>query len=151
MLERAISHRLDFAFETTLGGSTITRLLSEAIAARIEVHVWYVGLADVRLHVARVRARVLAGGHDIAGDVIERRFDHSRLNLIHLLPGLASLRVYDNSADADPARGVAPRPMLVLATIGGRIVAPRDLSRIPGWAKPIVAAALTVAAAATHR
>jgi predicted ABC-type ATPase len=151
MLERAILHRLDFAFETTLGGSTITRLLSEAIAARIEVHVWYVGLADVRLHVARVRARVLAGGHDIAGNVIERRFDHSRLNLIHLLPGLASLRVYDNSADADPARGVAPRPMLVLATIGGRIVAPRDLSRIPGWAKPIVAAALTVAAAATHR
>ena len=96
-------------------------------------------------------ARVLAGGHDIAGDVIERRFDHSRLNLIHLLPGLSSLRVYDNSAQADPARGVAPEPMLVLATVGGRIVAPRDLSRTPGWAKPIVAAALTVADAETHR
>lgn len=151
MLERAISHRLDFAFETTLGGSTITRLLSEAIAARIEVHVWYFGLADVRLHVARVRARVRGGGHDIAADVIERRFDHSRLNLIHLLPGLASLRVYDNSADADPARDLTLEPMPVLATIGGRIVAPRDLSPTPGWAKPIVAAALSVAVASTHR
>jgi hypothetical protein len=40
---------------------------------------------------------------------------------------------------------------MVLATIGGRIAAPRDLSRTPGWAKPIVAAALTVAVAATHR
>ena len=83
--------------------------------------------------------------------MIERRFDHSRLNLIHLLPGLASLRVYDNSADADPARDLTLEPMPVLATIGGRIVAPRDLSPTPGWAKPIVAAALSVAVASTHR
>jgi predicted ABC-type ATPase len=30
LLERAINERLDFAFETTLGGSTIARLLAEA-------------------------------------------------------------------------------------------------------------------------
>jgi predicted ABC-type ATPase len=142
MLEQAISHRLDFAFETTLGGATIARRLSEAIAARIEVHVWYVGLADAELHLARVRARVSVGGHDIPEDVIRRRFEHSRLNLIHLLPGLASLRVYDNSLEADPTQGLAPQPWLVLRMARGRIVAPADLSQTPGWAKPIVAAAL---------
>lgn len=144
MLERAIAQRLDFAFETTLGGATIARLLGEAIAAQIEVHIWYVGLADVESHVERVRARVARGGHDIPEAVIERRFDHSRLNLIHLLPGLASLRVYDNSVEADPAQGVAPQPSLVLQMTRGRIVAPADLSRTPGWAKPIVAAAPVV-------
>jgi predicted ABC-type ATPase len=142
MLERAISRRLDFAFETTLGGGTIARLLSQAIAARIEVHVWYVGLADVGLHVARVRARVATGGHDIPDDVIRRRFAHSRLNLIHLLPGLASLRVHDNSVEADPGEGVPPQLFLLLHMSRGRIVAPADLSRTPEWAKPIVAAAL---------
>jgi hypothetical protein len=36
----------------------------------------------------------------------EREFRrHSRLNLIHLLPILASLRLYDNSADTDPVAG----------------------------------------------
>ena len=141
MLERAIGDRLDFAFETTLGGATMTRLLSEAAAAGIDIHVWYVGLADVRLHVARVRARVAKGGHAIGDDVIARRFEHSRLNLIHLPPALASLRVY-NSVDADPAEGRAPQPSLVLQMTRRRIVAPDDLSGTPGWAKPIVAAAL---------
>ena len=144
MLERAIAERLDFAFETTLGGATIARLLGEASAAHLEVHVWYVGLADVHAHVERVRARVARGGHDVPEAMIERRFDHSRLNLIDLLPGLASLRVYDNSVEADPAQGVAPQPSLVLQMTRGRIVAPADLSRTPGWAKPIVAAALVV-------
>jgi predicted ABC-type ATPase len=142
MLEHAISRRLDFAFETTLGGATIARRLSEAIAARMDVHVWYVGLTDVQLHLARVRARVLTGGHDIPEDVIRRRFEHSRLNLIHLLPGLASLRVYDNSIEADPACGVAPAPWLVVQMTRAKIVAPADLSHTPKWAKPIVAAAL---------
>lgn len=142
LLERAIAQRLDFAFETTLGGATIPRILAEAVAAQIEVHVWFVGLSDVSLHVERVRARVAKGGHDIPADMIQRRFEHSRLNLIHLLPGLASLRVYDNSVEADPARGVAPQPLLVLQMTGGKIVAPADLSRTPGWAKPIMAAAL---------
>lgn len=43
LLERAIAERLDFAFETTLGGRTITALLSNAAAAGIEVRIWFVG------------------------------------------------------------------------------------------------------------
>jgi predicted ABC-type ATPase len=34
LLERAIRERLNFAFETTLGGNTIPRLLGEAASAR---------------------------------------------------------------------------------------------------------------------
>jgi predicted ABC-type ATPase len=114
LLERAIAERLDFAFETTLGGSTLARLLALAADKGAEVHLLYIGLASPELHIARVRARVRAGGHDIPEGDIRRRYEHSRLNLIHLLPKLASLRVYDNSAEADPARGRTPEPKLVL-------------------------------------
>ena len=142
LLERAIAKRLHFAFETTLGASTIPRLLEEAAAQGIAVHVWYAGLASPELHVARVRARVRRGGHDIAETDIRRRYEHSRLNLIRLLPSLAALRLYDNSAEADPASGLAPLPRLLLHMQRGRILGPEDLSATPNWAKPIVAAAL---------
>lgn len=142
LLERAIAKRLDFAFETTLGASTMTRLLGEAADSGFEVRVWYAGLDTVERHLARVRARVARGGHDIPEADIRRRFVHSRLNLIALMPRLAALRVYDNSAEGDPADGGEPQPWLVLHTQRRRIVEPADLSRTPEWAKPIVAAAI---------
>jgi predicted ABC-type ATPase len=142
LLEAAIARRLDFVFETTLGANTIPRLLSEAAAQGIELHVWYAGLASPELHIERVRERVRRGGHDIPEEDIRRRYRHSRLNLIQLLPLLTALRMYDNSAEADPAAGKVPTPVLVLHLERGKIVGPKDLSPTPEWAKPIVAAAL---------
>src|SRR5689334_16368274 len=142
LLERAIAEGKDFAFETTLGGSTMPRLLTDAAAQGFEVRVWYVGLASPDLHIARVRNRVQAGGHDIPESSIRRRWRHSRLNLVQLLPHLTELRVYDNSTDADPKAKLAPHPMLVLHLDHGDIVGPQDLSSTPEWAKPIVAGAL---------
>jgi len=142
LLERAIAEGLDYAFETTLGASTIPRLLSEAADKGIDVYVWYAGLATPELHVARVRSRVRHGGHDVPETDIRRRYEHSRLNLVQLLPKLAALRLYDNSAEADPAAGNTPRPVLVLHVERGKILNPRDLARAPEWAKPIVATAM---------
>ena len=105
LLRQAIAERKDFAFETTLGANTIPRLLAEAASQGIETYIWYVGLSSPELHIERVRARVRRGGHDIAAEHIHRRFEHSRLNLIELMPRLTALRVYDNSADADPTTG----------------------------------------------
>src|SRR6476659_415278 len=142
LLERAIREHKDFAFETTLGGSTMPRLLSEAPSQGFEVRIWYVGLASPDLHIERVRNRVRAGGHAIPESSIRRRWRHSRLNLIELMPHLTELRVYDNSADSDPKAGKAPQPVLVLHLDRTEIVGPQDLSLTPEWAKPIVAAAL---------
>lgn len=148
LLERAITDRLDYAFETTLGASTIPRLLADAASLGIEVRVWYAGLSTPELHIDRVRSRVRRGGHDIAEADIRRRYQHSRLNLIHLLPVLTALRMYDNSAAADPAGGATPIPIELLHMEGARIVGPPDLSATPEWAKPIVAAALKIHRAA---
>lgn len=148
LLERALAERGHFAFETSLGGATITKLLADAIAAGIDVHVWYVALATPELHLARVRARVARGGHDIPERDIRRRYDASRQNLLVLLPDLASLRVYDNSADADPGKGVAPQPQLLLHAERGRIVRHCELASAPEWVKPILLIALAAGGAA---
>ncbi len=142
LLEKAIADRLDFAFESTLGANTIPALLRAAAQAGFEVHVWYAGLSSPELHLARVKSRVRKGGHDISEADIRRRYQHSRLNLINLLPYIAALRVFDNSHDADPAKGRAPEPVLVLHMERGKILNAADLPDTPDWARPIVAAAL---------
>jgi len=155
LLQRAIAERLDYNFETTLGGQSFARLLQAAARKGFEVRIWYVGLASPEHHLARVRSRVRKGGHDIPEADIRRRFDQSRLQLITLLPDLAELRVYDNSDEADPHQGQAPRPRLLLhwqrgPSGTGRVAHPQDataLADTPDWAKPVVMAALKAAAA----
>ena len=142
LLERAIAERGNFAFESTLGGAKITKLLGAAIDAGIAVHVWYVALATPELHLERIRARVARGGHDIPETDVRRRYDASRQNLITLLPRLASVRVYDNSETANPAEGTPPEPMLVMHMENGRMIEHCDLATAPVWAKPILLTAL---------
>jgi len=142
LLERAIAERLDFAFETTLGGHTIAGLLHQALAEKIEVRIWYVGLATPELHIARVRSRVAAGGHNIPEAKIRERYMNSLLNLVDLMPKLTELRVYDNSEEADPRKGIAPHPKLLLQMERGKIVDSCDLTLTPDWAKPILATAM---------
>jgi predicted ABC-type ATPase len=141
LLETSILTAQDFAFETTLGGNTITRLLEEATAAGIEVRVWYVGLESVELHIERVRSRVAQGGHNIPEEKIRERYDRSRWNLLELLPKLAELKLFDNTAEGDPQKGQAPEPKLLLHFVRGRIVSSYDLLQMPEWAKPILQAA----------
>jgi predicted ABC-type ATPase len=142
LLRLAIRQRLRYAFETTLGGQTMTGLLLEAADAGIPVRVWYVGLASAKLHVQRVRARVRRGGHAIPEERIRWRYDTSRRNLIRLLPHLAELRLFDNSEERDPATGNPPHPFLVLHVKGGRVLYACPRAQVPEWAKPIVQAAV---------
>jgi predicted ABC-type ATPase len=149
LLQYAVTHGIDYNFETTLGGKSFVTLLKDAAAKGFEVRIWYVGLASPEHHLARVKARVRKGGHDIPEADIRRRFDQSRLQLIDLLPHLAELRVYDNTDEADPHKGQAPKPRLVLhwqkrAGSQAQLLTPtRDtMAQTPEWAKPLVAASL---------
>ncbi|MDH5669323.1 MAG: zeta toxin family protein [Nitrospira sp.] len=142
LLKRAITKRQDFVFESTLGGHTITSLLIQAAQHGIELHIWYVGLSSLTLHINRVHARVSRGGHDIPERDIRRRYVQSRLNLIILLPHLTTLHMYDNSTEADPTAGRSPQLKPILHLERGRVLGPPDLAATPHWAKPIVAAAL---------
>jgi len=143
LLERAVAEHLNYMFETTLGGNTFVGLLRKALTTDIEVRVSYVGLASPELHIARVAARVAKGGHDIPEAKIRERYDRGREHLVALLPDLTEMRLYDNSAEADPDADAAPQPKLLLHMTAGRITTMCPPEEVPGWAKPIAAAALT--------
>lgn len=149
-LESAIANRTDFNFETTLGGDTMTKLLSEAAKKGATLNIWYAGLASVELHLKRVAARVEKGGHPIPESDIRKRWIGSHVNLIKLLPHVTNLRVYDNSAENDPDKGEAPELKLVLSVSNGAIDFPgrEDVKDTPDWAKPIVVAAFRFLSAA---
>lgn len=142
-LRDAIQDPHDFAFETTLGGNTITDTLREAVDAGLDVCIWYVGLSSRDLHIARVNARVALGGHPIPDTKIRERFDSSRINVIRLMPLVAELKVFDNSFEHDPAQGLQPEPVLLLHILNGKLVGPNraTLAQTPEWAQPLVAAA----------
>jgi predicted ABC-type ATPase len=149
LLERAIDEGLNYAFETTLGGNTIPAILKSASSTGHEVRVLFVGLSSPELHIARVRARVAIGGHDIPEEKIRERYDRSRENLIELMPGLTEFRLYDNSQDGDPGSELAPEPFLVLHLKQRQIVAACDPRDVPAWAKPVVVAAMKLSGTGT--
>ena len=142
-LEAAIVHRHSFNFETTLGGTTITRLLAKVQADGLRIRIWYCGLSDAELHIARVRARVRRGGHDIPAAKVRERYDASRNNLCTLLPSLDELMLYDNSTEADPGSGEPPQPVQLLHFRDGKILS--RVSSMPNWAKPIAAVVMSLA------
>lgn len=148
LLDQALAAGHSHAFETTLGGSTMAQKIAAA-ARTHDVLVWFCGLASPEQHLARVAARVAAGGHDIPPAKIRERWLHAPLNLIALMPHLSGLRVFDNSAEAAPGTAV-PDPVLVLQVQRGVVRYPlllQDLEKTPAWAKPIVQAARTLAPA----
>ena len=144
-LEEAIVKGLNHAFETTLGGKSVTAKILQATKTH-SVLIWFCGLSSPELHIARVDARVAAGGHPIPEEKIRERYPLAQVNLIKLMPHVAYIKVYDNSAEA-PTDGTVPDPILVLQMENGQVLspAPDDLNalrRVPEWAKSILEAAL---------
>ena len=143
--DAAMAERRHHAIETTLGGRTIPARIMDATRTH-DVMVWFCGLATPELHIARVKARVRAGGHDIPEASIRARYPLAQANLIDLMPRLAHLQVYDNSVEVAPGQ-VVPDPVLVAEMIAGRLVWPVDVESLratPEWAKPLLEAALSL-------
>lgn len=144
-LRMAIDRGSGFAFETTLGGDSIIAELRRALKLRRDVHVLYVGLSSVDHHVARVKARVERGGHDIPLAKIRERYSRSLANLVTLVGKASTVQVFDNSTETDDG---VPSARLVFRMRGKKIVEPSPsvlLQTCPDWAKPIAAAAIRAA------
>jgi predicted ABC-type ATPase len=143
--DEAVAKGLNYAFETTLGGKTVTAKILEATKTH-DVLIWFCGLSSPELHIARIRARVTAGGHPIPEEKVRERYPLAQLNLIRLMPRVSYIQVYDNSAEA-AADGTVPDPLLVLEMENGRVLSPapddlKALQSAPEWTKPILEAAI---------
>lgn len=73
-IQECLRKRLSFAFETTLASLSFLQTIDQAHGFGYTVHMLFFWLPSPEAAYQRVRQRVLAGGHDIPREVIQRRY-----------------------------------------------------------------------------
>jgi predicted ABC-type ATPase len=90
-----------FAFETTLSGTAYARLIPKWQSAGFHVGLVFLSLPQVEIALARIRARVSQGGHDVPEPVVRRRFERGLKNFEQVYRKLVdSWALYDSSGQA---------------------------------------------------
>lgn len=94
-----LGKRVSFSVETTLSGHSYLRMLADARELGYRTRLFYVGTEDISINIARVRARVLKGGHDIPLEDQRRRYGRSLANLPKALALADEAVLLDNTSD----------------------------------------------------
>ena len=111
-----------FAIETTLSGRNYLQMMLDAKGRGFEVRLVYIGTESVEINLARIRNRVLAGGHDVPQKDVRRRYQRSLENLPIAIKRADDSILFDNSA-SDGYRLVA-----ILGSTGNQWFEPK-----PSW------------------
>jgi predicted ABC-type ATPase len=94
---KLLEKKADFTFETVLSTERNLLLLKNAKISGYEIHCIYVLTCNADINIARVRVRVLEGGHSVPNDKIRSR----HIKALKLLPQLIEIcdkiLIYDNS------------------------------------------------------
>lgn len=99
-LERS---RLDFAFETTLAGRAYAGWLRALRSSGYRAHLIFLSLPSADLALARVAERVRQGGHNVAEEVVRRRYFAGLRNFFATYGDLVNTwQVYDNAELTGP-------------------------------------------------
>ena len=102
-LRELARRRESFAFETTLASRSFAPWIKGLKRDGYVFGLLFLWLSSPELALARVRDRVLLGGHDVPENVIRRRYTTGLRNLFALYRPLATVwRVYDNTETAGP-------------------------------------------------
>lgn len=88
----------DFAFETTLSGKSYVSLLVELKSKGYATHLFFLWFPSAELAIARIKERVLEGGHNVPAEDVRRRFARGINNFLSLYePLVDSWMLFDNS------------------------------------------------------
>lgn len=123
--EQLIAAGVSHVAETVFSHPSKIALVHKAINAGFTVHL-HIVVVPVELTVARVRTRVINGGHDVPEDKIRDR--HARLwtYVADAIKVVQHAVVYDNSKAATPFR--------VIARFENGVARPGDYAPWPAWA-----------------
>lgn len=123
----AIRHNISFSMESTLSGKSILQRM-EVAKRNFYTRLNYVGVDDPKINIARVKARVKAGGHFIDEETIKRRYQISRENLIQAILLNDETFIYDNSSDS-------PKIQLV---ISANKTVTKLTDKLPQWCEDLL-------------
>lgn len=107
-----LEKRESFAIETTLAGKRYLQMMLDARNRGFEIVLIYIGTENVEINLARIRNRVLIGGHNVPETDVRRRYKRSFRNLPLAIERADHAILFDNSTE-DGYRLIA-----VLSTAG---------------------------------
>ena len=97
MVDECVRRGESFALETTLSGRDYARKIPRWRAEGYWVKLYFLTLPSPEIAVARVRERVMKGGHDIPAETVRRRFHRGKHNFDSVYRHLVDEWVmYDN-------------------------------------------------------
>ena len=100
MIHNYVRNGQNFAFETTLSGRGYARLIPRWKEQGYWIKLFFLRLPTPEMAIARVRQRVLEGGHDVPEPTIRRRFHIGWRNFETIYRNLViEWAIYDNSGD----------------------------------------------------
>jgi predicted ABC-type ATPase len=126
-----LQQETSFCFESVFSHPSKIDFIAKAKGLGYEVILVYLHLATSQLNEARVRQRVLQGGHDVPVEKIHNRIPRTMRYVATALPLTDEARLLDNSFRDDPFRQVA-------IIRKGRIVWAAD--PLPVWARQMLSA-----------
>jgi len=94
---KLLEKKVDFSFETVLSTERNLILLRRAKENGYEVQCIYILTCNPDINVARVKGRVLEGGHDVPEEKIRSRYVKSLKLLPQIIDVCDKILVYDNS------------------------------------------------------
>ena len=115
-IQRLIESERDFAVEVTLAGKGFERIIRRLKRAGYTVTIIFLFLKSPDVCIARVRNRVMAGGHDVPEEDIVRRFYRSKHNFWHIYKDqVDQWHLYYNSGEQaqEVAVGAADRATVI--------------------------------------
>lgn len=92
-----IANDIVFSMETTMSGNVHRALMEEAREAGLSPVLLYFSVREPEISLQRIARRVAEGGHDVAEDVVRRRFTRSHANLPRYAAAADLWRVYEAS------------------------------------------------------
>lgn len=107
-----IRHRLllneeTFTFETVLSHPSKIDFLKQSLKAGYKNYLYFICTIDPAINIARVKQRVLSGGHDVPEDRIEKRYYESLQVLPQIIPLCHRVYLFDNSTQERSIEPVA--------------------------------------------
>lgn len=96
-IKECFENRITFSQETTLCGNAILKNIDRAKELGYEIEVHFIGVDNVEIAKQRVADRVVAGGHGIPDEDIERRFIESFEHLKMIKEKCDLIVLYDNT------------------------------------------------------
>lgn len=95
-INNSLDMGINFTQETTLSGQRTLKTIKKAIERDYYIRLYYIGVNTAEESIKRIKNRVEKGGHNIADEDVQRRYNKRFEDLLTVLPYCNEVHFFDN-------------------------------------------------------